>query len=71
MRTGEISFRLRTWAERIRKTNKAKYELLTNAADRLDDLDERVAIMTEHSYPVNGDYTFPPDDDELKEGDSN
>lgn len=71
MRTGEISLELRIWAERIRKTSKAKYELLTQAADRLDDLDERVAIMTEHSYPANGDYTFPPNDDELKEGDSN
>lgn len=73
MRTGEISLQLRTWAERIRKRQPNQYKLLCAAADRLDDLDERVAIMTEHTF--TGDVSFPPDDSELtdltKEGDSN
>ena len=79
MRTGEISLSLRTWAERIRTRNRKQYELLCAAADRLDDLEERYAIMTEHEYvPLEREWPdplFPPDDSELtdltKEGDSN
>ena len=67
MRTNEISFQLRTWAERIRNSQRKNCELLNAAADRLDELDERIAIMTEHTY--DGDTTFPPLNDELKEGD--
>ena len=63
VRTKDISFRLRTWAERIRSKNRNQYELLCAAADRLDDLDERVAIMTEHEYRDNP--VFPPEDSEL------
>ena len=63
MRTSEISFRLRTWAERIRDHHKKNSELLYAAADRLDELDERVAIMTEHEY--SGEINFPPKDDEI------
>lgn len=67
MRTNEISFQLRTWAERIRNSQRKKSDLLNTAADRLDDLEERIAIMTEHEY--SGNITFPPLDNELKEGD--
>lgn len=63
MRTNEISFQLRTWAERIRNSQRKNCELLNAAADRLDELDERIAIMTEHEY--DGDITFPPLNNEL------
>ena len=65
LRTGEISLRLRTWAEAIRTKQKDRYELLCAAADRLDELDERVAIMTEPSVATEEQLQFPPDDNEL------
>ena len=68
MRTGEISFQLRIWAERIRLSQPKKYDLLTKAADRLDELSERVAIMSEPTTPTDEELQFPPNDDEI-EGD--
>lgn len=65
MRTNEISFQLRIWAERIRNSQRKNCELLNAAADRLDELDERIAIMTEHEY--SGSITFPPLDNELNQ----
>lgn len=67
-KTGLISHQLRTWTESIRNKRKDRYELLLTAADRLDELDERVAIMTEPSIVTEEELTFPPDDAEL-EGD--
>ena len=68
MTTGEISLRLRTWAETIRNKRQDRYKLLIHAADRLDELDERVAIMTEPSNPTEEQLSFPPDDKELGGG---
>ena len=65
MRTGEIIFKLRTWAESIRTKHKDRYELLCEAADKLDDLDERVAIMTEYGSGEENNLTFPPENDEI------
>ena len=65
IRTGEITFQLRTWAERIRQRQSKRYNLLITAADRLDDLEERVAIMSELPDPNEYDITFPPMDDEM------
>ena len=66
MRTSDISFRLRTWAEAIRNKRKDRYELLCDAADRLDEQEERIAIMTEYGNPSENDLTFPPADIELE-----
>lgn len=61
--TDEISLDLRKWAERIYNTNRKNAEKLIRAADRLDDLEERVAIMTEPSV-ADADMDFPPVDEE-------
>ena len=62
----DISFQLRTWAEKIRERQPNRYRLLCDAADKLDDQEERIAIMTEHTI-TDPDLTFPPDDSELNE----
>ena len=64
MRTGEISLKLRTFAETFRRKRRDKYDLLIQAADRLDEHEERIAIMTEHGIS-DPDLTFPPRDDEI------
>ena len=66
VRTGEISLQLRTWAERIRNRQKKNYELLISAADRLDEQEERIAIMTELPDANEYDLSFPPEDEEIK-----
>ena len=65
LRTGEISLRLRTWAESIRDKRQDRYHLLIFAADRLDEQEERIAIMTEPSEPTEEQLSFPPSDSEL------
>jgi len=70
MRTGEISLQLRTWAERIRNVQKKNYKLLISAADRLDEQEERIAIMSELPDPNEYDLTFPPGDDEIDYNDT-
>ena len=64
LRTGEIILRLRERAERIYKTNPKLSDLLILAADRLDELEERVAIMSEPVNPTERDLSFPPDDEQ-------
>ena len=61
-----IVLQLRTWAETIRTKRKDRYELLVSSADRLDELEERVAIMTEPSVASEEQLSFPPNDDELR-----
>ena len=45
MKTDKLIRALRDWAEQIPMPG--RYKLLTEAADRLEELDERVAIMSE------------------------
>lgn len=45
MKTDKLIRALRDWAEQIPMPG--RYKLLTEAADRLEELDERVAIMME------------------------
>ena len=65
LRTGDISLRLRTWAETIRGKRQDRYHLLIFAADRLDEQEERIAIMTEPEHATESELSFPPNDDEL------
>jgi len=65
MKTGDISLRLRMWAEEIRNKRKERYKLLIDAADRLDELDERAAIIDEMKPVEAEDLIFPPSDNEL------
>ena len=65
IRTGEISLKLRSWAESISQSQKKKYHLLILAADRLDEQEERIAIMTEPEHATESELSFPPNDDEL------
>lgn len=66
LRTGEISLKLRSWADKICGSQKHRYHLLIIAADRLDELEERIAIMTEPREVTEEQLTFPPNDSELK-----
>ena len=71
--TNEIILRLRMRIERAYSTNQTKLvELLTLAADRLRDqedrifeLEERIAIMEETGNPTEEQLAFPPEDAEI------
>lgn len=48
--TNELIRRLRLMADSGGLLTRDRLRVLIEAADRLEDLDERVAIMTEHEY---------------------
>lgn len=69
VKTNVLSLALRLWAEQIFHKLPNKSRLLIMSADRLDDLEERIAIMTEPDHATDNELTFPPMDKELTGGD--
>ena len=61
--TGDIILKLRERAERVYKTNQKLADLLILAADRLDEQEERIAIMSEPDQAMESELTFPPEKD--------
>lgn len=68
MQTNDIIQQLRLRAEEIYVKRNADAKLMIAAADRLEELDERIAIMTEPEEPSEEQMRFPPDDAELING---
>ena len=66
MQTKAMILALRTWADDSYKRHRKRSLFLISVADRLEELDERVAIMTEHEA-TEDDLIFPPVDNELKD----
>ena len=60
IQTDKLVYRLRLMAEAGGMITRDRQRTIIQAADRLEDLDERIAIMTEH-----GDISFPPDTERI------
>lgn len=57
--TDKLVYRLRLMASAGGMLTRDRLKTITEAADRLEDYDERIAIMSEPSLPTDDNLEFP------------